>query len=629
MNVVLDIEANSLNNPSQIWLIVCKIIDSDRIEIFRNLTTDEEERTRFIRFTDQVRTFIGHNILGYDLPHIERLLALAWPTDRVVDTFILSKLIDFPRKGHSVEDYGVEFGLEKIKFNDWTKWSQEMEDYCVRDVHITHRIYTKYSRYVHNPEHHKSIELEHNFQVVVNSLKSNGFAFNLRRANEILTKVNEELETLDKDILDAFPPRARLIREIHPKETKYGSLHKGDFRFVTDGDLSAYNGGPFSRFDYIPFNPASHRQIIDVLANAGWHPVDKTKTHIEAERNKEDTTPYQKYGWRVNETNLETLPDRAPKPARTLAKRILFEARRRSLVEWISLCQDDGRIHGDYQGIGAWTHRMSHQRPNTANIPNEYRTNGSRALLGKELRSLWYSGGRKRLLCGVDAEGIQLRIFAHYIDEKEFTEALVNGKKENKSDPHSLNQRVLGSVCKDRQAAKRFVYALLLGAGISKLAEVLECSERDAREALDRLMERYQGFTRLKKTTIPADAKRGWFVGLDGRRVRIPGETLGERRHLCMSGYLQNGEAIVMKMATLKWVDKLSEYDSMLVNLVHDEWQTETPNDIRIALEVAKIQADSLNEVGAELKLRCPLAGSYWSDHYKDYSIGANWAYTH
>jgi DNA polymerase-1 len=110
---------------------------------------------------------------------------------------------------------------------------------------------------------------------------------------------------------------------------------------------------------------------------------------------------------------------------------------------------------------------MAHQNPNTANIPNEFDTAGRKKLLGKELRSLWCAP-KNRLLVGCDAEGIQLRIFAHYINDPEFTDALVKGKKDDKTDPHSLNQRILGSVCKSRAAAKRFIYALLLGAGIGE-----------------------------------------------------------------------------------------------------------------------------------------------------------------
>jgi len=271
---------------------------------------------------------------------------------------------------------------------------------------------------------------------------------------------------------------------------------------------------------------------------------------------------------------------------------------------------------------------MAHQRPNTANIPNELDTNLKKKLYGKELRALWCAP-KNRLLVGVDAEGIQLRIFAHYINDPEFTKALVEGRKDDKTDPHSLNQRILGDVCQSRQAAKRFIYALLLGAGLGKLAEILGCSNTEAQQALDRLMERYTGWAKLKKDVFPADARRGYITGLDGRKVRIPGDTDGTRRHLAMSGYLQNGEAVVMKNATLKWWQKLEDYDAKLVNFVHDEWQVECPNNVAIALEIAELMSSSLSEVGQDLGLLCPLAGSYWNDDLKDYTIATNWSKTH
>jgi len=220
-------------------------------------------------------------------------------------------------------------------------------------------------------------------------------------------------------------------------------------------------------------------------------------------------------------------------------------------------------------------------------------------------------------------------VFAHYIDDEEFTQSLVKGDKHAGTDPHTLNKRILGSVCKNRYASKRFIFALLLGAGIGKLAEILECNKEQAQDALNRLMERYEGFNTLKKSIIPADAKRGWFYGLDGRRVPIPGETASERRHLAMSGYLQNGEAIIIKTAAVHFFPLLKQYDSFLVDIIHDEYQTETPNNMEIALQVAKIKANAIAYAGYYLKLKCPLSGSYWNEDKKDYTIGSNWAVTH
>jgi DNA polymerase-1 len=647
LKVVLDIEADALNpeKVKNIWVIVCKEVETGKLHFFREVTKHEHVKEEFLRFAERVSTWIGHNILGYDYPVLNRLIGFSVPDIhlRFYDTLIASKLVDYSRKnGHSLEAWGEEIGYPKLKFSDFTKYSKELEDYCVRDVEVNLecylRLYLVSRSWISN-----ALALEQEFQGICNSLHSMGFGFDRDRAVRLLEKVQQELGELDEKIKEAFPPRLRPIREINPEYTRYGTLNRTDFRWAKGGDLSEYNGGPFTRCEWKEFNPSSHRQLISVLNEAAWRPTDKTETHKDAEREKRRAKGQEvidletklnvlsTYGWKINEENLATLPPNAPSGARSLAKRILLESRRRTLTEWLGLVQDDGRIHGKFYGIGAWTHRMAHQEPNTANIPREFKEDGSKKLLGKELRSLWIaSPKKKKLLVGVDAEGIQLRIFAHYIDDPEFTHALVKGRKDDKSDPHSLNQRILGSICKTRQAAKRFIYALLLGAGINKLCEILEAGREETQEALDRLLLRYTGWQMLREEVFPKDAKRGYFTGLDGRKVALPGETSRDKQHLAMSGYLQNGEAIIIKRAACIAQRKIraAQIPWNFVDIVHDELQSEVDNDLNSAIMVAKIKADAIVEAGEYYKLKCPLAGSYINDH-GEYTIGTNWYQTH
>lgn len=641
--VVIDIEANGLN-PTKIFVICCKDIETGTISIFREPTTDDNSKRSFIDYARSVDLWIGHNWLGYDYPVLAKLLQLDIenPALRSFDTLVVSKLSDYSREnGHSLEAYGEEFGLEKIRHTDFTRYSMEMEVYCLRDVAITEKLFNGLSRRCPYRDWSKAIHLEQRFQLHVNSLHDNGFCFDVDSAGRLLSDVEVQLKTIDEEIKEAFPPREVLIREFTPRATKYGTISKTSVPRALWEKMSDYEAGVTYRHTRLDdFNPSSHKQLIEVLSEAGWQPEDKTQTHIDTERiinrlkyrnNRDEALDLElkasyskldqlkKTGWKINENNLSTLPESAPSPARALAKRILLEARRRTLTEWLGLVQPDGRIHGKFYGIGAWTHRMAHQNPNTANIPTDVK------LYGKEMRSLWRASPRHQLV-GVDAEGIQLRIFAHYIDDEEFTDALVRGSKTSKTDPHSLNQRVLGRVCTSRAIAKRFIYALLLGAGIAKLAQILGCSIPEAEEALARLIVRYDGFRRLKEEVLPKDGKRGYFIGLDGRKVPIPGDTASSRTHLAMSGYLQNGEAVIMKMACVLWHELLKDEDFLFVNMVHDEWQTEAQFN---ALRIAEVQADSLRMVGEELKLKCPLAGSYWNEDHKKYTIGVHWAETH
>lgn len=654
MKVICDIECDRLVNPRHIWVIVCRDIDSGAVTVFRKPTSNAKERERFINFARKIQLWVGHNFLGFDAIHINRLLGSdIVKLSAVVDTLVVSKLVDYSRpEGHSLEDYGTTFGIPKGTNIDFSHYTTSLRNYCINDTLITLKVYELLKRYIDSPRWKRALETEHKMSLMANELSHNGFSFNANKARKLLAEVETHLSVLDKDILASFPPRPVFVREIKPSLTKHGTLHKKDFKWVKDGDLTAFNGGAFSLLRWQEFNPSSHKQLIDVLWNAGWSPYDKTKSHIDTERevnrlkwkrnrskslDEELETYYSKLdslrrtGWKINETNLSTLPETAPPPAKLLAKRILLESRRRTLVEWLGLVNPKThRIHGKFYSIGAWTHRMAHQNPNTANIPRDSNDDGTIKLYGAELRELWQAP-RNRLLVGVDAEGIQLRIFAHLIDDKEFTKALVKGKKSDKSDPHSLNQRILGPVCKTRQAAKRFIYSLLLGGGLGKLAEILGCSDTEARAALERLLKRYEGLNYLREEVIPRDARRGWFEGIDGRAVKILGDTYGERRHLCMSGYLQNGEAIIMKMAAIRGDAVLRKEDLpfKFVDIVHDEIQIETANDMKIAKEVAQIVADSIAWAGEELDLKCPMAGSFYNDDHKQYTIGKNWRITH
>src|SRR5882757_10107110 len=197
MKCIIDIESNSLTKPTKIWLVVCKDIETNKVYIFRNLTTDEYARNNFLNFSKGCNTWIGHNLIEYDLPILSKLIGLSYNRNDVTDTLILSRLVDYSKPtGHSIRSYGEEFGLEKIPFNDWTKWSQEMEDYCVRDVEINHRVYNLYKPYCNDISWRSAIRLEHDFQLIVNDLHDNGFAFNVSKADKLLEKVSKELERL-------------------------------------------------------------------------------------------------------------------------------------------------------------------------------------------------------------------------------------------------------------------------------------------------------------------------------------------------------------------------------------------------------------------------------------------------
>ncbi len=343
---------------------------------------------------------------------------------------------------------------------------------------------------------------------------------------------------------------------------------------------------------------------------------------MNVKQNVERGEKFKRYGWTLSEANLNTLPEDAPEGAKRLAEWLTLEGRRSSLVEWLGHVREDNRIHGSFTHIGAWTGRMAHSNPNQANIASEFHgtpvtaVEHVKAKYDGQLRGLW-SVPEGSYLVGTDAEGIQLRILAHLMKSEEYTHAIVSGKKEDETDIHNLNRKALGISHITRDDAKTFIYAFLLGAGIGKVSQILRVSNKEATEAVENFTQSIDGLAKLKNSVIPTVARRGWFRGLDGRKVKVPSQ------HKTLAGMLQNGESVIMKHAALRWVAKANErkFDYRLVTWPHDEWQTELSGSHEDAEELGSLQRQSIVDTGLALDLFCPLAGST--------DIGRNWRETH
>ncbi len=643
MWVVCDIETNRLENPDQIHCIVCKDIETNHVYKFIR----PQESKAFYDFAKGVHLWIGHHFLGFDYLQINRLISPDTIDPKaVIDTLIVCRLSLFADWSnddgkpttikHSLEAWGDRFGLAKLHPNiDFDSYSKELLERCIQDVEITHKLYLHLKEYIENPNNAKALRIEHEQQLICNDLHSNGFTFDYNQASQVYDDLRSRLIRIDRDLLQHFRPRSKCLREICPKLTKHGTLSRTDFRWLETDDLTPYSASaPFSRFEWIEFSPASPKQRVEALNAAGWKPFDKTDGHsdfLKKIKGKKELTleeqqkldHFKTYGWKCSEDNLETLPEDAPEPARKLVQWLLLDGRKRTLEEWFKAYNEaTGRIHGTFTPLGAWSGRKSHSHPNMGNVPSkDSKYNGPELKelareFGIKLRSL-FTVPDKSLLIGTDADGIQGRVFAHYINDSTFIQALIEGKSEDGTDIHTLHWNRLSEFCPSRANAKTFFYAWLLGAGVGKVAAIFGCSQGEAREAIKIFLDTYPGLGYLKEVVIPSDALRGYFIGFDGRIVPCPSE------YRMLAGYLQNGESVIMKHAEVLWRKQLQDMGIWFkqVNDVHDEWQTEVEKDLEIANRVGQIQADSIRIVAEEFNLNCPFKGNY--------KIGRNWNETH
>lgn len=630
--VVCDIETNGLKGCDKLWIIVAKDVDTD--EEFTFVRPDKDPQP-FVSFMSEVDTWIGHNFLTFDAPTIERLVSGAvFEYDKIIDTLIISRLIHYEMQGrHSLDNWGRKLGFPKTEFSDWDYYSLAMKDYCVNDVRLNLAVYKYLLRWINQPDFELPIRVEHQIALVCMGMHNDGFPFDMPKAKEYYKEVLAKLEELDAIIAESFPPKVTSNVDYVVRAKKDGTPSK--VGLPRGHDITGLNvGDTFNVTKTEPFNPGSPLQVVTALNEFGWKPIEKTKGHLAHLREREPVTNtiahkqwkdkkdyYAEFGWKVSEANLATLPDDAPEGAKVLSDWLMYDSRRSKFEEWFNAyCEDTGCIHGNINHIGAWTHRMSHSAPNMANILSEHGRDGSIQYLGKEMRQLWTTTNQSKdsFILGTDASSIQLRILAHYLESEEYAKAVSEGNSDDGTDVHTLNAKLLGPACKGRPPAKTFIYAWLLGAGTGKVAEILQCAQRIAKESVDKFIEETPGLKRLKTEIIPADTERCYFVGLDGRKVVCNSE------YLMLAGYLQNGESVVMKHANLLW---RREFDVLGVqykqrNFIHDEWQTEifgcTEEEV---LELGKIQANAIKTTGENLGVRCPLDG--------ESKIGYTWYETH
>lgn len=626
MRVCADIETDGLDNPTRVWCICATDIDTRKNYEFKF----PEDLSSFHQWAGSVQRWIGHNFIAYDAVWIDKLLGYRIPYGSITDTLVLSHLLKYRLDGgHSLEAWGGRLGIAKVGLDvDFTdQYSlQEIIERCKRDVEINLKLFEFLMSKLDRKEFHEAIETEMEFAWICREMHENGFAFDIDGAKELYNEIEEKVKELDSQILEAFPPRTRIIREYTPKITKHGTISRTS---VPRGwvDLTQLTpGASFSLFEWVEFNPTSTKQIIERFNEWGWDPVDRTDGYLRAvkDKDKEKVKRLEKTAWKVNEANLATLSEEAPEAARYLVRRLMLGARLRTLTEWMSSYnQDTKRVHGRFNGIGTWTHRMAHKEPNLGNVAaeksikyNSPELKEEATKIGGRMRSLWIASEGSYLV-GTDLESAHLRIFAHLIDDDKFKEALLTGDKAHGTDPHTVNAKILALPNADRDRAKTFIFTFLNGGGTGKVASIFGTTLARAKEALSIFIESYPGLKRFKDKDAKAWAKRGYFIGPDGRFVVCDSD------HHMLAGYLQNYEATIVKKATIAARRKIKEesLNARVVNIVHDEILFEVSETKEKAERVGELVASSLKEAGEYFKLRIPMGG--------ETKVGKTWLEVH
>ena len=145
MEVILDIETDGLlENVSRIHCLSYQVLGQDEI---RSLTNIQDIKNFLLQ--DNL-TIIGHNIIRYDIPVLEKLLQIKI-NSKLIDTLALSWYLYPDRDKHGLEQWGEDLGVAKPVISDWN--NLKVEDYihrCESDVKINKLLFDKQQTYLIN-----------------------------------------------------------------------------------------------------------------------------------------------------------------------------------------------------------------------------------------------------------------------------------------------------------------------------------------------------------------------------------------------------------------------------------------------------------------------------------------------
>lgn len=566
---------------------------------------------------------VAHNGIPFDLPALEKVFGwapspttvlrdtlvisrVAWPADKLRDAdFKLQKKGKLPANmigRHSVEAWGYRFGIPKVgtDITDWSTWTPYMHERCEVDTLVNVRIW-RHLREQGVPE--DVIEVEQRVAEILARQERRGFAFDMESAERLAAKLLRRKAELEVKLTDSFPPW----------EVRTPFLPKANNK-----KLGYVKGVPTEKVKTAVFNPGSRDHIADRLIKLhGWKPKEFTSTGKP----------------QVDESTISGL--NAPE-AKLLLEYLMVGKRLGQLCEGkealMKHVKTDGRIHGAVNPNGANTFRMAHSRPNMSQVP------AVRSPYGKEFRACLLAG-TGLVLVGADADALELRCLAGYMaayDGGAYIKTVLEGKKEDGTDIHSVNARALdldptkqyrigGQTPTGRDIAKVWFYAFIYGAGDHKLGLILGVSGSDGKirnagkASRARFLKQLPALGTLTEKLKQVLKKRGYLIAIDGRRLYCRSE------HSILNALLQSAGAIFMKHAVVILDDALLaadigwKWEGEFVGNFHDEWQMETPE--QHAKFIGQQACAAIAAAGEKLRFRCPLAGAY--------SVGRTWADTH
>ncbi|MCQ2869724.1 DNA polymerase I [Helicobacter pylori] len=305
----------------------------------------------------------------------------------------------------------------------------------------------------------------------------------------------------------------------------------------------------------------------------------------------------------TDEKNLLKILDKHPSIALILEYRELNKLFNTYTTPLLRLKDKDDKIHTTFIQTGTATGRLSSHSPNLQNIP-------VRSPKGLLIRKGFIASSKEYCLLGVDYSQIELRLLAHFSQDKDLMEAFLKGR-----DIHLETSKALfgGDLAKEKRSiAKSINFGLVYGMGSKKLSETLNIPLNEAKSYIEAYFKRFpsiKDYLNRMKEEILKTSKAFTLLGryrvfdFTGANDYVKGNYLREG----VNAIFQGSASDLLKLGMLKVSERFKNNPSVRLLLqVHDEliFEIEEKNALELQQEIQRILNDEV------YPLRVPLETS-------------------
>lgn len=217
-----------------------------------------------------------------------------------------------------------------------------------------------------------------------------------------------------------------------------------------------------------------------------------------------------KTGYSTNEQVLSSLKDAHEIIPLLLEYREVYKLFSTYIEPLLKLSKEDknSRIHTSFVQTGTATGRLSSKNPNLQNIP-------TRTRLGSKIREAFVAPKGKKLI-GIDYSQIELRLLAHFSQDKVLVDAFTHDK-----DIHMQTAIALfgeEEAEQKRAIAKTVNFGLLYGMGQKKLSDTLGITTKEAKEIIEKYFESFPTVRAYFRSIVDSSKEHGYVETILGRR---------------------------------------------------------------------------------------------------------------